>query len=156
MLTGVIDTGTAIWSDDLMVPLVTGDRPQERYFTFGYSPLIADSGDVYGVFCAVTETTARVLSERRLHVLNAVASAVLATQTIDDAVRAAIAVCATQPTDLPFVAVYVDDGTASHKIALRGATPSMTAVAAPDAGAADGLRGAAGVRRCSWSTSWQP
>ena len=40
MLASVIATGNAIWSDDLMVPLVTGGRPQERYFTFSYSPLI--------------------------------------------------------------------------------------------------------------------
>ena len=129
MLTSVTDTGAAIWSDDLMVPLVTGDRPQERYFTFSYSPLITDGGEIDGVFCAVTETTERVLSERRLHVLNAVASAVLETHTIDDAVRVAVAVCATQPADLPFVAVYVDDGTSSHNLALNaalhGATPSM-------------------------------
>jgi signal transduction histidine kinase/CheY-like chemotaxis protein len=125
MLTSVTDTGAAIWSDDLMVPLVTGGWPQERYFTFSYSPLIADGGEVYGVFCAVTETTERVLSERRLHLLNAVASAFLATHTIDDAVNAAVTVCGTQPAELPFVAVYVDDGTASHSIRLRGATSSM-------------------------------
>ena len=42
------------------------------------------------------------------------------TRTIDDAVTAAVAVCADQPDDLPFVAVYVGDG--RH---LRGATPSV-------------------------------
>jgi signal transduction histidine kinase/CheY-like chemotaxis protein len=119
MLTGVTDTGAAIWSDDLMVPLVTGGRPQERFFTFSYSPLVANAGEVYGVFCAVTETTERVLSERRLHLLNAVAAAVIGTRTIDEAVAAAVAVCGDQPEDLPFVAAYVGD------TGLRGATPSV-------------------------------
>ncbi|WP_282782906.1 PAS domain-containing protein, partial [Nocardia sp. CC201C] len=77
MLTSVVATGAATWSDDLMRPLLTEGRPQERYFTFSYSPLLAATGTVCGVFCAVTETTERVLGERRLHALNAVNAAVM-------------------------------------------------------------------------------
>jgi signal transduction histidine kinase/DNA-binding NarL/FixJ family response regulator len=124
MLAGVLATGEATWSDDLMLPVVTAGRTQERYFTFTYSPLIRSDGGVYGIFCALTETTERVLSQRRLHLLNAVASAVIHTRTIDDAVTAAVAVCADQPADLPFLGVY--SGTAgSADIALHGATPSV-------------------------------
>jgi signal transduction histidine kinase/CheY-like chemotaxis protein len=123
MLRSVVDTGTAIWSADLMVPLETGGRAEERYFTFSYSPLIADRGDVYGVFCAVTETTERVLSERRLRLLNAVASAVMDTHTVDDVVRCAVSACDTAPLDLPFVAVYVNEGDDDAR--LRGATPAV-------------------------------
>lgn len=124
MLAGVIATGEATWSDDLMLPVVTAGRAQERYFTFTYSPLILCDGSVYGIFCAVSETTERVLSERRLHLLNAVASAVMDTRTIDDAVTATVEVSADQPADLPFLAAYI--GTAgSTDIALHGATPSV-------------------------------
>jgi signal transduction histidine kinase/serine phosphatase RsbU (regulator of sigma subunit)/DNA-binding NarL/FixJ family response regulator len=126
MLAGVVATGKATWSDDLMLPLVTGGRPQERYFTFTYSPIIGGDGAVTAIFCAVIETTERVLSERRLHLLNAVASATMETHTIDDAVSAAVAACATQPADLPFIAVYVArDGAGEDDITLRGATPSI-------------------------------
>ncbi len=132
MLTSVIATGVATWSDDLMLPLVTGGEPQERYFTFSYSPLIGSFGGVYGIFCAVRETTDRVLSERRLHLLNAVASAVMHTHAIDDAVSSAVAVCGAQPLDLPFIAVYVagngdgaGDGAGEQDSTLRGATPSV-------------------------------
>jgi signal transduction histidine kinase/DNA-binding response OmpR family regulator len=132
MLTSVIATGAATWSDDLMLPLVTRGRPEERYFTFSYSPLIRNDGGVYGIFCAVRETTDRVLSERRLHLLNAVASATMETQTIDDAVSAAVAACATQPADLPFIAVYAardgveaGGGLGEQDSTLRGATPSI-------------------------------
>ena len=77
-----------------MLPMVTGGRRRERYFTFTYSPLIGDDGAIYGLFCPSIETTERVLSERRLHLLNAVAAAVMDTHTIDDAADAAVAVCA--------------------------------------------------------------
>ena len=130
MLAGVAATGKATWSDDLMLPLMTGGLPQERYFTFTYSPIIGGDGAITGIFCAVIETTERVLSERRLHLLNAVGSAVMDTHTIDDAVSRAIAVCGAQPLDLPFIAVYVaGDGTAARAgwldSTLRGATPSI-------------------------------
>jgi PAS domain-containing protein len=93
MLEGVIATGKATWSDDLLLPVVTAGRAQERYFTFTYSPLIDRDAAVCGIFCAVTETTDRVLSERRLQLLNEVASAVMEAQTVGEAVAAAIAVC---------------------------------------------------------------
>ena len=48
MLTSVFDTGVATWSDDLMLPLVTGGEPQERYFTFTYSPIVGGDGAVTG------------------------------------------------------------------------------------------------------------
>lgn len=132
MLAGVVATGKATWSTDLMLLLMTAGVPQERYFTFTYSPIIS-GGAVPAIFCAVIETTQRVLSDRRLHLLNAVASAVLETHTIDDAIGAAVTACAAQPADLPFIAVYVaadgaDAGAGRHRITLRGATPSVLPV----------------------------
>ncbi|OBI47441.1 histidine kinase [Mycobacterium kyorinense] len=124
MLAGVIGSGEATWSNDLMLPIMTAGRRHERYFTFTYSPLIDDGGSTSGIFCAVAETTERVLGERRLHVLNSVASAVMEAQTIDDAVNAAVEVCTDQPADLPFVAAYVGGSDAT----LRGATPAVLAV----------------------------
>jgi signal transduction histidine kinase/CheY-like chemotaxis protein len=123
MLDSVISTGKATWSDDLLLPIVTGGRRQERRFTFSYGPLLSD-GKVYGVFAAVSETTERVLSQRRMHLLNTVASAVMETRTIDEAVAAAVGVCSDEPADVPFVAAYVADHEA-HDVTLRGATASV-------------------------------
>ncbi|OCB39765.1 histidine kinase [Mycobacterium malmoense] len=126
MLVSVLDTGVATWSNDLMLPLMTGGQAQERYFTFTYSPIVGVDGVVTAIFCAVIETTDRVLSERRLQLLNAVATAVMDAHTIDDAVAGAVAVCGAQPLDLPFVAVYVaGDGKGARVSTLRGATPSI-------------------------------
>jgi signal transduction histidine kinase/DNA-binding response OmpR family regulator len=124
MLAGVIATGEATRSDDTMLPVVTAGRLQERYFTFTFSPLIRAEGGVYGIFCVLTETTERVLSQRRLRLLNAVASAVMKTRTIDDAVSATVKVSADQPVDLPFLAAYIGAG-GSPDIVLYGATPSV-------------------------------
>ncbi|WP_068188025.1 SpoIIE family protein phosphatase [Mycobacterium sp. UM_CSW] len=126
MLASVVETGKATWSDDLLLTMVVEGRRLDRYFTFTYGPLIGDGGDVSGIFCAVNETTERVLGERRLRLLNDLAAAVIKTQSIDDAVGAAVAVCAAQPADLPFIAVYGAD--ADGDVALRGATASVLPV----------------------------
>ena len=124
MLASVIATGEATWSHDLMLPMVTAGRRRERYFTFTYSPLIGDDGKTYGIFCPSFETTERVLSERRLHLLNAVASAVMDTNTIDDAANATVKVCAEQSADVPFVAAYIGDPV-TGEVTLRRATHSV-------------------------------
>ena len=122
MLAGVVATGEATWSDDLMLALVSGGRPKERYFTFSYGPIISSSGQVGGVFCAVTETTERVLGGRRLRVLNTAAAALMETRTVDDAVRATVQACGDGHPDLPFVAVYVEDQHRAGAAVLRGAS----------------------------------
>ncbi|MFF1694499.1 SpoIIE family protein phosphatase [Streptomyces sp. NPDC058257] len=109
MLAGVIETGEATWSSDLLLPIVTAGRPQERYFTFSYGPIVTAAGDVDGVFCAVTETTERVLGQRRLHILNTVGTALMEARTAQDAARAVVEACAAHDRDLPFLAVYVED-----------------------------------------------
>ncbi|WP_156687761.1 SpoIIE family protein phosphatase [Mycobacterium sp. Marseille-P9652] len=124
MLAGVFATGEATWSNDLMLEIVTHGVPVERYFTFTYSPTIGEDGAVSAIFCAVIETTERVLSERRLQLLNAVAAATVEPRTVNEAVGAAVAACASQPADLPFIAVYVQDPE-SGEVTLRGATPSV-------------------------------
>jgi signal transduction histidine kinase/CheY-like chemotaxis protein len=129
MLDSVIKTGEATWSHDLMLPMMTRGRRQERYFTFTYSPLVGGNGQICGIFCPSWETTERVISERRLHLLNTVASATMETRAVDDAVSAAVSVCAEQP-DVPFIAAYIS-GADADEIILRGATLSVLPLLPP-------------------------
>jgi len=58
---------------------------EEGYFTFSYTPVRDDTGDVMGVMSPVTETTNRVLSERRMKLLRELsnkASVVIVTPTM--------------------------------------------------------------------------
>jgi signal transduction histidine kinase/FixJ family two-component response regulator len=106
MLAGVMDTGEATWSADLMLALVADGRPWERYFTFGYSPIMGQTGEPCGVFCAVTETTERVLSDRRMRLLSDMDGQLLPTRTAQQVVDAASRVCDGNHPDVPFLAVY--------------------------------------------------
>jgi signal transduction histidine kinase len=58
--------GEATWSENLLLVLERNGYPEDCWFTFSYSPLRDDDGVVAGLFCAGTETTGTVLTERRL------------------------------------------------------------------------------------------
>jgi signal transduction histidine kinase/serine phosphatase RsbU (regulator of sigma subunit)/CheY-like chemotaxis protein len=134
MLAGVVSTGVATWSSDLMLPLITGGRPEERYFTFTYSPLVEQDGSVGGVFCAVTETTDRVLGERRLETLTALGSAVIDAASAQEVVTAAAAVLTGRPADVPFFATYLaDHDTDRPDPPLFGASQPVASVLRRDA-----------------------
>jgi signal transduction histidine kinase/CheY-like chemotaxis protein len=122
LMDSVVGSGIATWSDDLLLMLVNDGRRQERYFTFTYSPILGEAGEMAGVFCAVAETTERVLGERRLRTLNALAAALLDAQSPDGVLAASIEVCAGHDADLPFAAVYLADGPLTAAWAHR-ATP---------------------------------
>ena len=87
MLEQVVATGIATWSDDLELRLERSGEPEETYFSFSFSPVRVESGEVGGVFTAVVETTHRVLSERRLRVLTGLGEAAFGGRTMAEAAR---------------------------------------------------------------------
>lgn len=58
--------GEATWAEDLPLLMQRHGYAEETFFTFSYSPAFDDHGQVVGVFCTCTETTDRVLADRRL------------------------------------------------------------------------------------------
>ena len=75
--------GEASFHENLPLTMERNGYPEETYFTFSYSPLRDDTGRVMGMFCACTETTQTVLSDRRLRAVEAAlraANARLATE----------------------------------------------------------------------------
>jgi signal transduction histidine kinase len=119
MLESVLRTGDAIWSEDLMLPLFRSDGQTESYFTFNYSPIRNEAGTVGGVLCAVLETTDKVIEERRLRLLNALAVTTGA-KTPGDACVLAATELSRASNDVPFALLYLVDQ-ASSRLTLAGA-----------------------------------
>ena len=71
----VLDGGGATWDEALLLFLERSGYREETYHTFSYSPLSGDDGRIMGLLCVVTEETDRVIGERRLSFLRALASA---------------------------------------------------------------------------------
>ena len=67
------DTGTYVEAQLLIME--RNGYPEETYYTFSYSPIPADDGTPGGIFCANTDDTQRVLSERQLALLRDLAAA---------------------------------------------------------------------------------
>ncbi|QFU14878.1 PAS domain-containing sensor histidine kinase [Microvirga thermotolerans] len=59
-------SGEAIWQQDLLIPMERNGFREDAYFTFSYTPVHDESGAIAGMFCAATETTDKVLAERRV------------------------------------------------------------------------------------------
>jgi signal transduction histidine kinase len=84
---------------------------EETCFTFSFSPIRDESGAVGGLFHPVTETTSRMLSERRTRGLRDLAGSAGKAQTMEDACTLAAQTLAACEFDLPFVLFYLfDDG----------------------------------------------
>jgi PAS domain S-box-containing protein len=58
--------GQASYREDLPLVMNRKGFDEETWFTFSYSPVRDESGDVAGMFCAVSETTRRIIVERAL------------------------------------------------------------------------------------------
>jgi len=63
-------SGHATYREDLLLVMNRKGYDEQTWFTFSYSPVRDESGKVAGMFCAVQETTRRVLAERALRELN--------------------------------------------------------------------------------------
>src|SRR5437667_6087632 len=75
---------------------------EETFFTFSFSPIRDETG-VAGLFHPVTETTARMLSERRTRALRDLAARAGKAQTMEEACTLAAQTLSEYQLDLPFV-----------------------------------------------------
>jgi signal transduction histidine kinase len=74
LLEGVLATGRPTWSEDAPLTRRRWGMTEEAFYTWSYSPIFGDRGVPEGVLLVTTETTRRVLGERRLRTLYALAS----------------------------------------------------------------------------------
>lgn len=109
MLEGVLREGMATWSDDQLLVLERSGYAEECYFTFSYSPIYGDGDAVQGVFTVVSETTPRVLSERRTQTARDLSAALVDARSTDEVCARAARVLATDQDDVPFALLYLVD-----------------------------------------------
>lgn len=62
----VMSTRVPTWTTDAPLTLNRSGYEEEAFFTYSYSPLVDDTGRVAGVLDIATETTDRVMANRRL------------------------------------------------------------------------------------------
>lgn len=58
--------GISTQMDDIAFEMLRNGYPEETHFSFSYTPVRDDEGDVLGMFCACSEITQRVISAREV------------------------------------------------------------------------------------------
>lgn len=96
---------------------------EETSFTYSFSPIVDESGEVGGLFHPVTELTQQMLAERRLTAVRAVAAGSAEAKTVDEACRAVARALAGHELDVPFALLYRLDGRRARLAAATGAQP---------------------------------
>ncbi len=60
----VFQHGASTWNERVYLGMERNGFPEDTWFTWSYSPIPDEQGNVVGLFCACTEDTARVVAER--------------------------------------------------------------------------------------------
>jgi signal transduction histidine kinase/AmiR/NasT family two-component response regulator len=130
MFAGVMQ-GTPTTLVDFMLPLDRHGFKEECYFIFSYSPIRQESGTVGGVLVTVTETTPRVLGERRLKTTQELAARTRGATRVSDACRVSGEVIAQNQSDIPFALIYLieEDGSTARLVSSSGIAANVEAVA---------------------------
>ncbi len=80
---------------------------EECYFFFSYSPIRDESGGVGGLLATVSETTQRVIGERRLRTTQALATETRDAPAVADVCEIAARVLSRNGDDLPWVEIHL-------------------------------------------------
>ncbi len=99
--------GESIWWENLQLFMRRHDFLEETYFTFSYSPVRGDDGQVAGLFCTCAETTREVVGERRLEALNDLSTRTAGARSAKEVCQRAVEVLSAQNVDLPFALFYL-------------------------------------------------
>ena len=140
----VLNQGQSTWNQELLLVMERNGYTEETYFTFSYSPEANDDGPVGGVFCACSEDTQRVLSDRRLATLRELAAETVTAKTQEAACEISATVLTHNACDIPFALFYLLDG--ESEIARLAGT---TRLAAGTLASCEAIE-LASAQKCQW------
>jgi PAS domain S-box-containing protein len=109
LATKVLTRGEASFVDDVRLFMDRGDFLEETFYSFSYSPIRDESGQVSGLFCPSTDVTPKVLNARRLETLSKLATNALEAKTAAGACAVVAGTLAKNPDDIPFALLYLLD-----------------------------------------------
>jgi PAS domain S-box-containing protein len=105
----VFTDGEASFMDDVRLFMDRGDFLEETFYSFSYSPIRDESGQVCGLFCPSTDVTPKVVNTRRVRTLSQLATNALSEKTIVGACATAANTLSKNPDDIPFALLYLAD-----------------------------------------------
>jgi signal transduction histidine kinase len=105
----VLSTGMPTFEADLLMPLERSGYLEETFITFSFAALRDAQSKPNGIFCTAIETTARVIADRQLVCLRALAAQGSMAETPEAACQGAVTALEANPRDIPFALLYLLD-----------------------------------------------
>ena len=102
--------GEASFVDDVQLFMNRGDFLEETFYSFSYSPIRDERGDVAGLFCPSNDVTAKVVGARRSRILSELVANALLQKSTAAACASAAATMAKNTDDVAFALLYIVDG----------------------------------------------
>ena len=122
LMEGVMKTGEATWIPDGFLALERRGTSEETYFSYSFGPVRIEDGTVGGMLAVTIETTQRVLSERRLAFLKALADATAGSVDAIEVCARAIAEVGAGTKDIPHAAIYLREGGCDDRLVAHTAS----------------------------------
>ncbi|PZO55289.1 MAG: hypothetical protein DCF15_10885 [Phormidesmis priestleyi] len=124
----VMRTGTAAGAHNVQRFVQREGGLVESYYSFSYSPVRDDAGQISGIFCSCSDTTQQVVGDRRLRTLRSLDGILSPIEALPEAARMAIETLASNPQDMPFALLYlVDDNQLARLTSFTGIEPDTAA-----------------------------
>ncbi|WP_166454936.1 hybrid sensor histidine kinase/response regulator [Duganella aquatilis] len=115
----------ARWYADSLVPIWRNGRIEDVFWSYTYTPVFDEQDQVGGVLVVCTETTDKVLAERRRHALDLLARRLLGCRSEDDVAAAVTHSVSDNPGDLLEVLLLIGEEAMAHPpadmLTVRGA-----------------------------------
>ncbi|QKZ16305.1 SpoIIE family protein phosphatase [Streptomyces chartreusis] len=103
----VVDTRKSLLIPDEPLIMERHGFPEQCYFDSSFQPVLLDDGTAGGVLQIITETTGRVLGERRLRLLSETGARTAGLLTPDEVARVVAEVLGSYPEEIPFMGLYL-------------------------------------------------
>ncbi len=96
--------------DDVRLFMNRGDFLEETYYSFSYSPIRDEAGNVAGLFCPSTQIPLpKIINARRLRTLSELSAETLMQKTTERRLRFGRRRLSRNPDDVPFAVLYLVD-----------------------------------------------
>ncbi|MBK6400155.1 MAG: hypothetical protein IPF75_18360 [Bacteroidetes bacterium] len=103
LLKKVTENNEGTYVESQLLIMERNGYPEETYYTFSYTPIPGDDGKTAGVFCANSDDTERIISERQLKTLTLLGKNLTECNTEREIIERAIDTLHGNPYDFPFV-----------------------------------------------------
>lgn len=97
------------YDESLLLIMERHGYKEETYYTFSYSPVPNDDGQIQGIICANTENTGQIIGERRVALLRELASVTGNARSCAEACRLGAVGLGGNPKDICFALIYTEN-----------------------------------------------